>query len=313
MAHNNTPSEKTLIVIIGPTGIGKTTSSIAIANHFNTEIISADSRQIFKELSIGTATPTPQELASAKHHNIGTHSIHQYYSAWEFEQDALALCESLFAAHNQVVMTGGSMMYVDAVCKGIDDLPTIDEELREQLKNQYQNEGIESIRRQLKQLDPVFYTEVDLMNHKRLIHAVEICLMTGKPYSKLRTNTIKKRPFNIAKIGLATEREEIYERINKRVDKMIQIGLISEARSLYPYKNLNSLNTVGYKELFDCFDGKHDEAKAIELIKRNTRRYAKKQLSWFKRDKEITWFNPRELNKMISFIEQKTGAPGKSI
>ncbi len=296
--------QKTLIVIIGPTGIGKTTTSIAIANHFKTEIISADSRQIFKELKIGTATPSAHELSFAVHHNIGTHSIHQYYSAWEFEQDALALSEKLFNTHSQVIMTGGSMLYIDAVCKGIDDLPTIDEELRENLYEQYLSEGIESIRRQLKQLDPTFYNQVDLMNHKRVIHAVEICLMTGEPYSKLRTNTIKARPFNMVKIGLEMEREEIYERINKRVDHMIEEGLIEEARSLYPHKQLNSLNTVGYKELFDHFDGMHDLEKAIELIKRNTRRYAKKQLSWFKRDKEIVWFHPRETNNIISFIVQ---------
>lgn len=296
--------QKTLIVIIGPTGIGKTSTSIALADHFKTEIISADSRQIFKELNIGTAKPTARELASIKHHNIGSHSIHQYYSAWEFEQDALALSAKLFRLHNQVLMTGGSMLYIDALCKGIDDLPTIDEELRENLYKQYQNEGIESIRRQLKQLDPTFYNQVDLMNHKRVIHAVEICLMTGEPYSKLRTNTIKERPFNMVKIGLEMEREEIYQRINKRVDHMIEEGLIEEARGLYPHKQLNSLNTVGYKELFDHFDGMHNLEKAIELIKRNTRRYAKKQLSWFKRDKEIVWFHPRETNKIISFIEQ---------
>ncbi len=302
MAHNDTQPRKTLIVIVGPTGIGKTTASIAIANYFKTEIISADSRQIFKELNIGTATPTAHELTSAVHHNIGSHSIHQYYSAWEFEQDALALSEKLFLKHDQVIMTGGSMLYIDAMCKGIDDLPTIDEELRENLHKQYMSEGIESIRRQLKQLDPEFYNQVDLMNHKRVIHAVEICLMTGQPYSTLRTNTIKQRPFNILKIGLEMEREEIYERINKRVDNMIEEGLVEEARGLYPHKELNSLNTVGYKELFDYFDGEHNLEKAIELIKRNTRRYAKKQLTWFKRDKEISWFHPQDTNKMLSFI-----------
>ncbi len=304
MAHNNTRPKKTLIVIIGPTGIGKTTTSIVVANHFKTEIISADSRQIFKELNIGTATPTVHELASAVHHNIGSHSVHEYYSAWEFEQDALALSEKLFKTHHQVIMTGGSMLYIDAVCKGIDDLPTVDKELRENLHTQYMSEGIESIRRQLKQLDPEFYEQVDLMNHKRVIHAVEICLMTGQAYSSLRTNTVKQRPFNMVKIGLEMEREEIYERINKRVDNMIKEGLVEEARNLYPHKDLNSLNTVGYKELFDCFDGEYDLEKAIELIKRNTRRYAKKQLSWFKRDKEIGWFHPQETKKIISFIEQ---------
>ncbi len=297
--------QKTLIVVIGPTGIGKTTTSIKIANHFKTEIISADSRQIFRELKIGTATPTSDELKAAKHHNIGSHSIHDYYSAWEFEQDAIKLSEKLFTEYDHLVLTGGSMMYIDAVCKGIDELPTIDQELRDNLKSQYDNEGIESIRRQLKQLDPTFYDQVDLMNHKRVIHAVEICLMTGEPYSKLRTNTVKQRPFKMIKIGLEMERETIYNRINRRVDIMIEEGLIEEAKEFYPQKNLNSLNTVGYKELFAHFDGEYDLDKAIELIKRNSRRYAKKQLTWFKRDNEISWFQPYELDKMIDFIGQK--------
>ncbi len=294
--------QKTLIVLVGPTGIGKTKTSIKIANYFKTEIISADSRQIFKEIKIGTASPTKDELSAAIHHNIGTHSIYDYYSAWEFEQDALKICENLFKKHDYLVLTGGSMMYVDAVCKGIDELPTIDQELRDDLKKQYDEEGIDSIRRQLKQLDPLFYDQVDLMNHKRVIHAVEICLMTGKPYSSLRTNTIKQRPFKMVQIGLEMEREEIYNRINKRVDLMVEEGLVEEARNFYPQKELNSLNTVGYKELFAHFDGEYNLDKAIELIKRNTRRYAKKQLTWFKRNKEIKWFHPDESDKMIKFI-----------
>lgn len=296
--------QKSLIVVIGPTGIGKTKTSIRIANHFNTEIISADSRQIFKELKIGTAAPSESELKEAKHHNIGTHSIHDYYSAWEFEQDALKLIDKLFKEHDQLVLTGGSMMYIDAVCKGIDELPTIDQELRDQLKQQYDLEGIESIRRQLKQLDPDFYQQVDLMNPKRVIHAVEICLMTGKPYSSLRTNTVKPRPFNIIKIGLEMDREKIYERINLRVDQMVVDGLINEAKKFFPYKHLNSLNTVGYKELFAYFNGEYDLNKGVELVKRNSRRYAKKQLTWFKRDSEIHWFNPEFTDKIIEFINQ---------
>ncbi len=295
---------KNLIVIVGPTGIGKTKISIQVAKHFNTEIISADSRQIFKELKIGTAAPTPQELDAAKHHNIGTHSITDYYSAWEFEQDALRLSEQLFKKYDQLVLTGGSMMYIDAVCKGIDELPTIDQDLRDQLKTEYEKEGIETIRRQLKQLDPEFYDQVDLMNHKRVIHAIEICLMTGKPYSTLRTNTVKKRPFNMIKIGLEMERSEIYDRINKRVDQMIETGLINEAKQFYKHKELNSLNTVGYKELFASFDGEYNEDKAIELIKRNSRRYAKKQLTWFKRNQDIKWFHPNQLPKIINYIEE---------
>ncbi|MCW3789051.1 tRNA (adenosine(37)-N6)-dimethylallyltransferase MiaA [Plebeiibacterium sediminum] len=295
--------QKFLIVVVGPTGIGKTKTSIEIAKHYNTEIISADSRQIFKELKIGTATPTEDELKEARHHNIGSQSIHDYYSAWEFEQDALRLSEELFKTHDQLVLTGGSMLYIDAICKGIDELPTIDQQLREDLKKQYETEGIESIRRLLKQLDPVFYEQVDLMNHKRVIHAVEICLITGKTYSSLRTNTIKKRPFHIIKVGLELEREEVYNRINLRVDQMIKMGLVEEARQFYPYKELNSLNTVGYKEIFAHFDGEYDLDKAIELIKRNTRRYAKKQLTWFKKDSETKWFKPTEFNNIISHID----------
>jgi len=294
---------KTLVVLVGPTGIGKTKTSIDIANHFKTEIISADSRQIFKELKIGTAAPTSDELNAAKHHNIGTHSIHDYYSAWEFEQDALKMADTLFKHNNLIVLTGGSMMYIDAVCKGIDELPTIDPDLRNQLKSQYEEEGIENIRRQLKQLDPIFYNQVDLQNHKRVIHAVEICLMTGKPYSELRTNSIKQRPFKMIKIGLELEREVIYDRINKRVDLMIEQGLVDEAKQHYPHKKLNSLNTVGYKELFDHFDGEYNIEKAIELIKRNSRRYAKKQMTWFKKDEETKWFSPFEISKIITYIE----------
>ncbi len=294
---------KYLIVVVGPTGIGKTKVSIEIAKHYKTEIISADSRQIFKELKIGTATPSDEELREVKHHNIASYSIHDYYSSWEFEQDALQLSAELFKTHNQIVLTGGSMMYIDAICKGIDEIPTIDPELRDNLMKLYNEEGIESIRRQLKQLDPDFYTQVDLQNHKRVIHAVEVCLMTGKPYSSLRTNTVKKRPFNIIRVGLELDRDEIYNRINLRVDQMVEMGLIEEAKQFYPSKDLNSLNTVGYKELFAHFDGEYDLDKAIELIKRNTRRYAKRQLTWFKKDTETKWFRPDEITNIISHID----------
>ncbi len=297
---------KNLIIIVGPTGIGKTNVSIQIANHFKTDIISADSRQIFKELKIGTASPSSDELKAAKHYNIATHSIYEYYSAWEFEQDALKWADEIFERNNFAVLTGGSMMYIDAVCKGIDELPTIDEELRSELKKQYDNEGIENIRRQLKQLDPEFYKQVDLKNHKRVIHAVEICLMTGKPYSSLRTETIKQRSFNMIKIGLKLDRDKIYDRINKRVDRMVELGLIDEAKKYYKDKHLNSLNTVGYKELYAYFDGEYDLDKAIELIKRNSRRYAKKQLTWFNKDKEISWFSPFDTEKIIEHIKLET-------
>ncbi|MCW3807829.1 tRNA (adenosine(37)-N6)-dimethylallyltransferase MiaA [Plebeiibacterium marinum] len=297
--------QKHLIVIVGPTGIGKTKTAIKIAQHYNTEIISADSRQIFKELKIGTAAPTQEELNTVIHHNIATRSITDYYSAWEFEKDALEISSNLFKTHDQLLLTGGSMMYIDAICKGIDDIPTIDKELRDELQNQYITQGIDYFRRQLKQLDPEFYQQVDLQNHKRVIHAVEICLMTGKPYSSLRTNTIKKRPFHIIKAGLELDRADVYNRINLRVDKMVQMGLIDEAREFYTHKELNSLNTVGYKEIFAHFDGEYDINKAIELIKRNTRRYAKKQLTWFKKDQETLWFKPDNISEIISYIDSK--------
>ncbi len=296
--------EKTLVIIVGPTGIGKTKTAIEIAQHYNTEIISADSRQIFRELKVGTAVPTEEELKQVTHHMIGTHSIHDYYSAWEFEQDVMKLTSQLFSTKDIVVLTGGSMMYVDAVTKGIDELPTIDEDLRLSLKKQYEEEGIEHIRRQLKKLDPVFYDQVDLQNHKRVIHAVEICLMTGKPYSLLRTNSKKSRPFRMVKIGLTMDREKLYERINLRVDKMIEEGLEEETRMFYPEKELNSLNTVGYKEFFAHYNGEYDREKAIELVKRNSRRYAKKQLTWFKRDEEIQWFHPNDIQEIKDYIDQ---------
>lgn len=293
---------KTLVVLVGPTGIGKTELSLKMAQTLKTDIISSDSRQIYKELKIGTAAPTPEQLAVVNHHMVATHSVNDYYNAFEFEQDVLVLLDDLFKNTNQVVMTGGSMMYVDAVCKGIDDLPTIDPELRQEVMDLYNNEGLEAVRRQLKMLDPDFYNEVDLKNHKRVMHAVEVCLMTGKPYSSLRTNSSKKRPFNILKIGLDMDRTELYNRINKRVDIMVDEGLFNEAKDFYHLKDINALNTVGYKEIFAHWDGEYDKSTAIELIKRNSRRYAKRQLSWFRRDKEIHWFHPRNAEEIINFV-----------
>ncbi len=295
----------TLIVLIGPTGIGKTELCLQLAEHLKTEIISSDSRQIFKELKIGTAAPTEAQLKRVKHHMAGTHSVNDYYNAYQFEQDVLQLLENLFQTHQQVLMTGGSMMYVDAVCKGIDELPTIDPELRQEVMDLYHNEGLEAVRRQLKMLDPVFYDQVDLKNHKRVMHAVEVCLMTGQPYSSLRTNSTRKRPFNILKIGLDMEREELYERINQRVDTMVKDGLFEEAKAFYHLKESNALNTVGYKEIFAHWDGEYDADKAIELIKRNSRRYAKRQLSWFRRDKEINWFHPAQVEEIIKFVDEQ--------
>ena len=295
---------KTVVVLCGPTGTGKTATGIKLAKYFNSVIISADSRQIYREIPIGTAAPSKEELKQIPHFLIGTRSIFDYYNAYEFEQDALTIVEKIFEKLNLIFMVGGSMMYIDAFCNGIDDLPTIDPIIRESLAEKYKNEGIEVIRRQLKQLDPDFYKQVDLKNPKRVIHAVEICLMTGRPYSSLRTKPQKKRDFNIIKIGLEMNREILYEKINNRVLSMLKNGLEEEAKSLYEHKHLNALNTVGYKELFDYFDGKHNKEKAIELIQRNSRRYAKKQLTWFKRDKEIVWFQPDEVEEMKKFIIQ---------
>ncbi len=307
----NTP--KSVIVITGPTGIGKTGLSIELAQKIDCSIISADSRQIFKEMTIGTAAPTPEQLQKATHHLVGTHSIFDYYSAYEYEQEALELTARLFEENNFVILTGGSMMYIDAFCNGIDELPTIDPELRQNLQETYQTDGLESIRRQLKLLDPGFYRQVDLRNPKRVIHALEICLMTGRPYSELRTNTKKVRPFKIIKIGLDMDRTLLHHRINQRVDQMIDEGLEQEARDLYQHKNLNSLNTVGYREFFDFFDGAISREKAIELIKRNSRRYARKQLSWFRRDKEIKWFSPENPEEVFTFAESKIKQTGVRI
>jgi tRNA dimethylallyltransferase len=280
-----------------------------MAQKFNTSIISADSRQIFKETKTGTASPTEEQLKKVPHYLVGTKSVFDYYSAFEYEQEAVSIALKLFHEVDRIVMTGGSMMYIDAFCHGIDELPTIDPGLRNSLQRQYEKEGLESIRRQLKLLDSDFYKQVDLKNPKRILHALEICLMTGKPYSKLRSNIKKERPFNILKIGLDMDREKLHQRINDRVDQMIRNGLEEEARSLYPYKHLNTLNTVGYREFFDHFDGVISREKAIELIKRNTRRYARKQLSWFRRDKEILWFSPDNSDDVIKFAENitKTG------
>lgn len=281
--------EKKLIILLGPTGVGKTELSLQMAEELGTEIISCDSRQMYREMKIGTAAPTEEELKRVPHHFIGHLSIHDYYSCGRFEIDALAKCNELFQSHDTVIMTGGSMLYIDAVCKGIDDIPNIDEELRQSLLERYQNEGIENIRQELKILDPDYYKIVDLQNHKRIIHALEVCIQSGKPYSSFRSESVKKRPFTIEKIGLNRPREVLYDRINKRVDIMMENGLLEEAKSLYPFKRLNALNTVGYKELFNYFDGIWTLDFAIQMIKQNSRRYAKKQLTWFNRDSEITW------------------------
>ena len=295
---------KTLIAIIGPTGIGKTDLSIHIAQKLSTEIISCDSRQVYKELKIGTAVPSESQLQKVTHHFIGHKSIHDYYNASMFENEALEILEILFRKYNHVIMTGGSGLYINAVCNGIDDLPNADQELRNELLQRLQIEGVESLRMQLKLIDPDYYRQADTRNPKRILKALEVSLQTGKPYSSFLTNSKKDRSFKIIKIGLQRDRDELYDRINQRVDQMISEGLLVEAKAFYPYKNLNSLNTVGYRELFEYFEGNISLEKAIELIKRNSRHYAKRQISWFGRDKEIHWFHPDDEEKIIEFINK---------
>ena len=296
----------TLVVITGPTGVGKTELCIRLAERFHTDIINADSRQIFREIPIGTAAPTAEQQARVKHHFVGTHSITDYYSASMYEQDVLNLISrtSNLAPHNShlALMTGGSMMYIDAVCNGIDDIPTIRDDIREEMKRRYAEEGLPALVEELRQLDPEHYEVVDRNNPRRVIHALEICHQTGKTYTSFRTNTRKERPFNIVKIGLTRPREELYERINRRVDQMMEDGLLEEARAMYPLRHLNALNTVGYKELFCYFDGTWTLPEAVERIKGNTRRYCRKQLTWFKRDPEIHWFSPDDENICSKFL-----------
>lgn len=296
---------KYLVVLLGPTGVGKTDLSIFLAEHFSTSIVSSDSRQIYREMNIGTAVPEKEYLDKVKHYFIGTLSVNDYFNSWEFEKQAISTINSLHNSSDVVLLVGGSMMYIDAVCNGIDDIPTIDKSLRDDLQKKFEEEGLESIRMLLKKLDPVFYTQVDLKNAKRVLHAVEVCMMAGRPYSELRTKNKKERGFKIIKIGLNRDREELYDRINQRVDIMLNDGLVEEARSLYHLKHLNSLNTVGYKELFGHFDGEYDMEEAVRLIKRNSRRYAKRQLSWFNRDKEIMWFNPEDKEDILKAIKEK--------
>lgn len=294
----------TLIVLLGPTGVGKTDLSIGLAQHYRTSIISCDSRQIFKEMRIGTAVPSDAQLAAVPHYFIQTKSVRDYYNSWQFEVEALERIRALFEESGVVIMTGGSMLYIDAVCKGIDDIPTISPELRAELMGIYEREGLERIREMLKELDPVFYGQVDLNNGKRVLHAVEVCRMAGVPYSSLRTNTPKDRGFRIVRIGLNRDRDELYERIDRRVDLMMEEGLEAEARSLLPLRHLNALNTVGYKELFDYFEGHYDLAEAVRLIKRNSRRYARKQLSWFRRDNDIHWFHPDAVGDILDILNR---------
>ena len=292
-----------LIVILGPTGVGKTELCLSVAEYFHIPIINADSRQIFRDIPIGTAAPTIEQQSRVKPFLVGTHDICDYYSASSYEQDALALIDKQLETDNLALLTGGSMMYIDAVCKGIDDIPTIREDIRMEMKRRYAEEGLDSLVEELRSLDPCHYEIVDKKNHRRVIHALEICHQTGKTYTSFRKDEKKERQFNIIKIGLDRPREELYERINLRVDSMIAEGLVDEARRMLPFRNENALNTVGYKEIFTYFDGVWQLDEAVERIKGNTRRYCRKQLTWFKRDEEIRWFLPNNVEEIINYIE----------
>jgi len=296
------PMKNKLIILLGPTGVGKTDISIELAKTFGCEIISADSRQFYREMRIGTAVPSDDQLSSVKHHFIRFISINDYYSSSLYERDVLSLLPGLFEKNPVVIMTGGSGLYIDAVCNGIDDIPDVDNEIRDKFVMKYKEEGIEGLRMTLKLMDPAYYEKVDLKKHKRIIRALEICETTGRPYSAFLTKQKRQRDFGIIKLGINRPREELYGRINRRVDDMISNGLEDEAKSLWPFRNLNALNTVGYRELFDCFDKLTPRDKAIELIKRNTRRFAKRQMTWWSKDKGIRWFDAEEEQEMIEYL-----------
>jgi len=296
---------KHLIVIVGPTAIGKTSLSIELANHYNCHIISADSRQFFKEMAIGTAKPTKQELAAAPHHFVDCISVHERYSAGTFENDVILKLKELYKTNDYAIMVGGSGLYVNAVCDGIDDIP-FNLDVREKLNEELEEFGIEKLQNELKEKDPSHFASMNIQNPQRLIRAVEVCRITNKPYSSFRNNEPKKRDFNIIKIGLNTDREVVYNRINKRVDIMMQEGLLEEVKSLTPFQDLNALNTVGYKELFAYLNDEKTLEEAINLVKQNTRNFAKRQLTWFNKDKFTKWFEPNRLDEIISYLETKT-------
>ncbi len=291
-----------LIVIAGPTAIGKTAKAIQLAQSLDSEIISADSRQFYKELKIGVAAPSIDELEAVKHHFVGHLSITDYYNVSRYEHDVLRLLETYFKEHQYAILVGGSGLYIDAVCKGIDDLPDPDKDIRQRLKNTYAKNGLEPLKEQLQELDPLYYQIVDLNNPNRILRALEVCLATGRTYTSLRNNETKAREFEIIKIGLDRPREELFDNIEQRVDRMIQVGLVDEVRSLQDYKNLNALNTVSYKEIFNFLDGTWSFDKAIEKIKTHSRRYAKRQLTWFRKDQDISWFHPDEIDKIHAYI-----------
>jgi len=296
----------TLIVLLGPTAVGKTELSISIAEMLNSPIISADSRQMFRGIEIGTAAPTQNELERVKHYFIGNLDLREYYSAAEYEKECLALLEQLFTTHSHVVLTGGSMMYIDAVCKGIDEIPTVNEDVRQSLKERLEKEGLESLFSELQTLDPDYSTKVDTNDHKRILHALEICHQTGRTFTSFRTGQAKQRPFNIIKIGLERPREELFDRINKRVTMMLNEGFEQEARKVYPLRHLNSLNTVGFKEMFQYISGEWTLDFAADRIRKNTRVYSKKQMTWFKRDESIKWFSPLQKDEILEYIHENS-------
>ena len=304
---------KTLVIILGPTGVGKTELCLTLADLFHTPIISADSRQMYADIPICTAAPTPAERARADHYLVGNLGLDDYYSAAKYEEDVIALTRKLFAEHDILLVTGGSMMYIDALCYGIDQIPTIPDDIRKPLLERYETEGLDNLVEELKILDPVYFKEVDRRNPKRVLHALEVCYLTGHPYSDLRKGEKAERPFNIIRIGLTRPREELYERINRRVDQMVENGLIDEARRMYPHKGLNSLKTVGMKELFCWMDGATTpDGKpwtlefAIEKIKQNSRIYSRKQMTWFKRNASTKWFHPSDIHAITDYIKEKT-------
>ena len=298
-------STKTLIVVVGATGSGKTDLSLRLATHFSAPILSTDSRQVYRGIPIGTAQPTAEQLAAVEHHFIASHELTDNFNCGEYETQALARLEELFRKHDYVVAVGGSGLYIQALCEGMDDLPQADEELRKTLSERLKSEGIESLLADLQRLDPTYYEQVDRQNPSRVLRAVEVCLQTGQPYSLLRTGEKRERDFRIVKVGIDWERETLYDRINRRVDIMVNEGLEAEARAVYHLRHLNSLQTVGYREMFEYFDGTITREEAIELIKRNSRRYAKRQMTWFRRDEEIRWFSPEEFDSMVDFLENR--------
>lgn len=294
----------TLVIVLGPTGVGKTELCLQLAEHLGTPVINADSRQIFAELPIGTAAPSKEQQRRVKHFFVGNYHIQDYYNASMYEEDVLKLLPQIFHSHShRALLSGGSMMYIDAVCKGIDDIPTVDEHTRTLMKQRLSGEGLPTLVAELKRLDPEHWEIVDKKNPRRVIHALEICHMTGRTYTSFRTNQIKRRPFNIIKIGLDRDREELYKRINNRVLKMMEEGLEDEARALYPLRGLNALNTVGYKELFAFFDGSINREEAVRQIQSNSRRYMRKQLTWFKHDEQIRWFHPDNIKEIINYLD----------